>query len=161
MRVQYLHTNNFGLLWPRLIHISALFPQVSIVEICWVHTAAGSEISQLWSTESGLFRCSLYCHPFFQALESWYGVSVALFMASSPSSSPLSTRRSLLSEGFLMDSHKLIALQTTKHNGLYPLLSISLTMSPFVEFFQQRNDPCCIGFYVYTLAFLSFFLLIS
>ena len=46
--------------------------------------------------------------------------------------------------------------QTAKHNGLYPLLSISLTVLPFVEHFQQRDDPCRIGFYV--LAFLSFFL---
>ena len=40
--------------------------------------------------------------------------------------------------------------QTTKH-----LLSISLTVPPFVERFQQRDDPCRIGFY--TLIFLSFF----
>ena len=45
----------------RWFHISALSPQVSIVDICWVHTAVGSEISQLWSTKSGLFWCSLYC----------------------------------------------------------------------------------------------------
>ena len=46
--------------------------------------------------------------------------------------------------------------QTTKHDELYPLLSVSLTMPPFVERFQQRNDPCLNGFYA--LAFLSFFL---
>ena len=43
--------------------------------------------------------------------------------------------------------------QIAKHNGLYPLLSVSLTVPPFVERFQQRDDPCH-GFY--TLAFLSF-----
>ena len=36
-------------------------------------------------------------------------------------------------------------------NGL--LLSLLLTVPPFVELFQQRDDPCGIGFY--TLAFLS------
>ena len=45
--------------------------------------------------------------------------------------------------------------QTAKHYGLYPLLSISLTVPPFVEHFQQRNGPCRVGFYA--LAFLSFF----
>ena len=55
-----------------------------------------------------------------------------------------------------MESHKLITLQTAKHDGLYPLFSILLTMPPFVERFQQRDDPCRIGFY--TLAFHSFFL---
>ena len=39
-------------------------------------------------------------------------------------------------------------------DGLYFLLSISLTVPPFVEHFQQRDDPCHIGFYA--LAFLSF-----
>ena len=43
--------------------------------------------------------------------------------------------------------------QTTKHDGLYPLLSVLLTVPPFVERFQQRDDPCH-GFY--TLVFLSF-----
>ena len=42
--------------------------------------------------------------------------------------------------------------QTAKHDGLYPLLSVSLTVPPFVERFQQRNDPCRVGFYA--LAFL-------
>ena len=51
---------------------------------------------------------------------------------------------------------KLSGQQTTKHNGLYPLLSVLLTVPPFVERFQQRDDPCRVGFY--TLAFLSFFL---
>ena len=46
--------------------------------------------------------------------------------------------------------------QTEKHDGLYPLLSILLTMPPFVERFQQRDDPCHVGFYA--LAFLFFFL---
>ena len=41
--------------------------------------------------------------------------------------------------------------QTAKHNGLYPLLSV---LPPFVERFQQRDDPCRVGFYA--LAFLSF-----
>ena len=45
--------------------------------------------------------------------------------------------------------------QTTKHDGLYPLLSVSLTVLPFVERFQQRDDPGRVGFYA--LAFLSFF----
>ena len=53
-----------------------------------------------------------------------------------------------------MGSHKLIALQTAKHDGLYPLLSVSLTVPPFVERFQQRDDLCRVGFYA--LAFLSF-----
>ena len=44
--------------------------------------------------------------------------------------------------------------QTAKHDGLYPLLSVSLTMPPFVEGFQQRDDPCHVCFN--TLAFLSF-----
>ena len=39
--------------------------------------------------------------------------------------------------------------QTTKHDGLYPLLSISLTMPSFVEHFQQCDDPCRIGFYTF------------
>ena len=69
---------------------------------------------------------SLYAHPFFRALELWYEVSVALFIALSPGSYSLSARGSLLSEGYLMESHKLIALQTAKHDGLYPLLSSSL-----------------------------------
>jgi len=30
--------------------------------------------------------------------------------------------------------------QTAKHNGLYPLLSVSLTVPPFVERFQQRRS---------------------
>ena len=46
--------------------------------------------------------------------------------------------------------------QTTKHNELYPLLSLSLTMPPFIEHFQQCDDPCLVGFYA--LAFLSLFL---
>ena len=46
--------------------------------------------------------------------------------------------------------------QTAKHDGLYPLLSVLLTVPPFVERFQQRDDPCRVGFYA--LAFLSFFL---
>ena len=53
-----------------------------------------------------------------------------------------------------MESHKLIALQTAKHDGFYPLLPVSLTVPPFVERFQQRDDPCHVGFYA--LAFLSF-----
>ena len=76
-------------------------------------------------------------------------------MASFPGSPPLSAHGSLLSEGYLMESHKLIALQTAKHDGFYPLLSVLLTVPPFVERFQQRDDPCRIGFYA--LAFLSFF----
>ena len=40
---------------------------------------------------------------------------------------------------------------TVKHDGLYP---VSLTVPPFVEHFQQRDDPCRVGFYA--LAFLSF-----
>ena len=57
-----------------------------------------------------------------------------------------------------MESHKLIALQTAKHDGLYLLLSVSLAVPPFVEPFQQRYNPCRIDFYA--LAFLFFFLLI-
>ena len=56
-----------------------------------------------------------------------------------------------------MESHKLIALQTAKHDGFYPLLFISLTVPPFVECFQQRDDSCRVGFYA--LAFLSFLLI--
>ena len=44
--------------------------------------------------------------------------------------------------------------QTAKLDGLYPLLSVLLTVPPFVERFQQRNDPCRVGFYA--IAFLSF-----
>ena len=44
--------------------------------------------------------------------------------------------------------------QTAKHDGLYPLLSVSLTMSPFVERFQQRDDPCHVGFYASSFLFL-------
>ena len=44
--------------------------------------------------------------------------------------------------------------QTTKHDGLFPLLSVSQTMPPFVERFQQHDDPCHVG--SYALAFLSF-----
>ena len=43
--------------------------------------------------------------------------------------------------------------QTAKHDGLYPLLSVSLTVPPFVERFQQRDDSCRVGFYA--LAFFS------
>ena len=57
MRVQYLCMNKYILFhwFPVTPNISALSPQVSIVDICCVHTAVGSELSQLWSTESGLF----------------------------------------------------------------------------------------------------------
>ena len=126
---------------------------MSIVDICWVHTAVGSEFSQLWSTESGLLWCNLYCHHFFWALELWYGAS-ALFITSSPGSFPLSARGSLLSEGYLIESHKLILLQTRSMMGSISLLSISLTVPPFVERFQHRDDPCRVGFYA--LPFLSF-----
>ena len=52
---------------------------------------------------------------------------------------------------------KLATLVQLKHDlGLYPLLSILLTVPPFVERFQQRDDPCRVGFYA--LAFLSFFI---
>ena len=65
------------------------------------------------------------------------GVTVCSFSSSFlsfvPGSFPLSAHGSLLSEGCLMESHKLIALQTGKHNGLYPLLSISLTVPPLVD----------------------------
>ena len=44
--------------------------------------------------------------------------------------------------------------QTAKHDGLYPLLSVLLTVPPFVEHFQQCDNPCHVGFYA--LAFLSF-----
>ena len=43
--------------------------------------------------------------------------------------------------------------QTAKHDGIYPLLSVSLTVPPFVECFQQHDDPCPVGFYA--IAFLS------
>ena len=43
--------------------------------------------------------------------------------------------------------------QTAKHDELYPLLSVSLTVS-FVERFQQRDDPYRVGFYA--SAFLFF-----
>ena len=57
MSVQYLRTKySVGFLW---LHNSVLSPQVSIVDISWVHTAGGSEFSQLTSTESGLFRLVL------------------------------------------------------------------------------------------------------
>ena len=46
--------------------------------------------------------------------------------------------------------------QTAKHDWLYPLHSVLLTVPPFVERFQQRDDPCRVDFYA--LAFLSFFL---
>ena len=46
--------------------------------------------------------------------------------------------------------------QTAKYDGLYLLLSVSLTMPSFVERFQQRDGPCRVSFYA--LAFLSFFL---
>ena len=55
------------------------------------------------------------------------------------------------------ESHKLIALQTAKHDGFYPLLSVSLTVPPFVESFQQRDDPCRVGFYAF--AFTPIFLI--
>ena len=46
--------------------------------------------------------------------------------------------------------------QTAKHDGLYPLLSVSLTVPPFVEHFQQRDDPCHVGFYAFnSLSLLS------
>ena len=45
---------------------------------------------------------------------------------------------------------------TAKHDGLYPLFSVSLTVPPFVERFQRRDDPCRVGFYAST--FLFFFL---
>jgi len=37
--------------------------------------------------------------------------------------------------------------QTAKHDGLYPLLSVSLTVPPFVERFQQCDNPCRVVFY--------------
>ena len=37
--------------------------------------------------------------------------------------------------------------QTAQHNGLYPLLSVSLTVLPFVEHFQQCDDPYHVGFF--------------
>ena len=46
--------------------------------------------------------------------------------------------------------------QTAKHDGLYPLLSVSSTVPPFVEHFQQRDDPCRVGFYAFnSLSLLS------
>ena len=43
--------------------------------------------------------------------------------------------------------------QTVKHDRIYPLLSVSLTVPPFVEHVQQCDDPCPISFY--TLVFLQ------
>ena len=39
-----------------------------------------------------------------------------------------------------------VGQQTAKHDVLYPLLSVSLTVPPYVERFQQRDDPCRGGF---------------
>ena len=46
----------------QLVYSLTLSPQVSIEEICWVHTALAveSEFSQLWSMESGLLWGSLW-----------------------------------------------------------------------------------------------------
>ena len=53
------------------------------------------------------------------------------------------------------------SFQTAKHDGLYPLLSISLTVPPFVEHFQQRDDPCRIGFYALALAMQYIYMYIT
>ena len=37
------------------------------------------------------------------------------------------------------------SFQTAKYDGLYPLFSVSLTVPPFVEHFQQHDDPCRVG----------------
>ena len=81
---------------PRIIQ------QVSIMYICWVHTGVGSEFSQLWSTESGLFRCSLYCtqaYPNSRRLVLWSGVS---------------------------DAYHPVTQKTAKHDGLISLASHNL-----------------------------------
>ena len=43
--------------------------------------------------------------------------------------------------------------QTAKHDELYPLLSVSLIVSPFAERFQQRDDPYRVGFYASVFLF--------
>ena len=112
---------------------------MSIVNI-WVHSyRCGTRILSAMETESGLFWCSLYCtqaRPNLRWLVLWSGVSNTIIALScSPKLSPTGE-------------------QTAKHDGLYPLLSVSLTVPPFVERFLQHNNPCRIGFY--PLAFLSF-----
>ena len=52
---------------------------------------------------------------------------------------------------------KLATLVQLKHDlGLYPLLSILLTVPPFVERFQQRDDPCVRWFLRLSLSFLLY-----
>ena len=92
--------------------------------------------------KSGLFWCSLYCdqaHPNSRRLILWSGVSDA--------NHPLLWPKTL--SCWAADREAQWGL-----SGL--LLSVLLTVPPFVERFQQHDDPCRIGFYA--LAFISFVL---
>ena len=137
MRVQYLR---MYIRWfpetPTYSHLCTVSSSVysAYLPRTWVHTAVGSEFSQLSSMESGLFWCRLAqtWDDSFSGLESLTLITLSCDQKLSPAGQ-----------------------QTAKHDGLYPLLSISLTVPPSVERFQQCDDPCRIGFYA--LAFLSFF----
>ena len=84
MRVQYLCMNKYI---PLVSCDSNLFTSLHcllkclLVDICWVHTAVGSEFSLLWSMESGLFDVvSTICtkaRPNSRRLVLWFGVSDA------------------------------------------------------------------------------------
>ena len=134
----YEQVYSVGFLWLQLIHIFALSPQVSIVDTCRVHTAVGSEFSQLWSMESGLFD--------------------VVFIMLRPTRDDLFSGLESLTLIALLCDPKLnpAGQQTTKHDGLYSLLSVLLTMPPIVERFQQCDDPYCIGFYALAFLFVGF-----
>ena len=71
---------------------------MSIVDICWAHTAVESEFSQIWSMESGLLMWSVSCGMEFQKIfSSCCSVRVGWL-----------THASLSGSG----SHKLITLYT-------------------------------------------------
>ena len=100
------------------------------------------------------FWCSLYCHSFSWTLEVWYGVSEALSLASSPDSFPLSACGSLLSEGYLKESQKLIIL----HTKYSPLTadSRSTTLSLYLTSLQS-----CLPFLTVFKSLLCWFPLFS
>ena len=129
MRVQYLVMNKYI---PLVSCVSNLFTTLHCLLKClqWILAV----YIQVWDQNS--LRYGVRSQVFFDV------VSIALRLAPTRDDS-FSGMESLILIALSCDPKLSPAgQQAAKHDELYPLLSVSLTVPPFVECFQQRNDPC-------------------
>ena len=102
--------------------------------ICYLMLICSRQAS-LWSRVSWV---SLICFSMLRRACLWSGVSWVSLICWARL---ICWRRLILWSGTSDANHPLAEQQTTKHNGLYLLLSVSLTVPPFVEPFSRATIP--------------------